>query len=102
MKAGPFRLIGARYGLNKLHTSSHLYTGPDLIDFPGRRFRILEIAPFKPKKPLLRKGHVVSRNFPFGVTEIRKRARIASGGDTYLFCTTVEGQGPVSILAVPV
>ncbi|MDG1572691.1 class I SAM-dependent methyltransferase [Robiginitalea sp. M366] len=101
MKAGPFKLISERFGLAKLHPSSHLYTGPEAIAFPGRRFRILNIGPYKAKNPPARKAHVVSRNFPMSVAQIRKRSRIAPGGDTYLFFTTLAGQGPVVITTQP-
>ena len=38
LKAGPYRLLGARFGVKKLHANSHLYTSDTLVDFPGRRF----------------------------------------------------------------
>ena len=85
LKAGAFKLAGTRYGLGKLHRHTHLYTSEKLIPYPGRRFRILETHPYKPGRLPYREGHVNSRNFPEDVARIRKRNRIKSGGNTYLF-----------------
>ncbi|WP_255444097.1 class I SAM-dependent methyltransferase [Robiginitalea sp. SC105] len=85
LKAGAFKLVGDHYELGKLHRHTHLYTSDALIPFPGRRFRVLRSLPYKPGRLPFRKGHVNSRNFPEDVAKIRKRNRIRSGGDTYLF-----------------
>lgn len=91
MKAGAFRLISERFGLKKLHPSTHLYTaGADMPQFPGRRFQILECTGYKAGKPSLRKAHVVSRNFPLSVAQIRSKNRIAPDGDAFLFYTTLQ------------
>ena len=55
MKAGCFKLLSQRYGLDKLHRNSHLYTSDELVsDFPGRIFEVLNVVPFdkKTKKSL--------------------------------------------------
>ena len=50
MKAGCFKLLSQRYGLDKLHRNSHLYTSDELvIDFPGRIFEVLNVVPFDKK-----------------------------------------------------
>ena len=50
MKAGCFKLLSQRYGLDKLHRNSHLYTSDELIsDFPGRIFEVMEVFPFDKK-----------------------------------------------------
>ena len=85
LKAGAFRTTALRYGLVKLHPSTHLYTSQSLVPFPGRRFEIKEILPYKPGKLPFRKANVSSRNFPESVALIRKRNRISDGGNTYLF-----------------
>ncbi len=89
LKAGAFKLAGTRYGLGKLHRHTHLYTSEKLIPYPGRRFRILEDLAYKPGRLPYREGHVNSRNFPEDVARIRKRNRIKSGGNTYLFFVRV-------------
>lgn len=85
MKMGAYSLIASRYGLAKLHPQTHLYTGENLIDFPGRRFRILEVMPYKARKLPFNKANIAVRNFSESVDQIRKRTGIKSGGETYLF-----------------
>ena len=85
LKAGAFKTAAHRYGLFKLHPSTHLYTAPSLVPFPGRRFEVRAILPYKPGKLPYRKANVSSRNFPESVAAIRKRNQIADGGTTYLF-----------------
>ena len=85
LKAGAFKTTALRYGLVKLHPSTHLYTSQSLVPFPGRRFEIKEMLPYKPGKLPYRKANVSTRNFPESVAVIRKRNRISDGGTTYLF-----------------
>ncbi|WP_143099963.1 THUMP-like domain-containing protein [Robiginitalea myxolifaciens] len=85
MKSGAFALIGQRYGLRKLHQHTHLYTSGVLLDFPGRRFRVEQVKPYKPGKLGVSKANISIRNFPETVARIRKRNKIADGGDRYLF-----------------
>lgn len=105
LKAGPYRLLGARFGLQKLHVNSHLYTSEALVDFPGRRFRVLEVSGFGKKelKQLLQgvdKANLTVRNFPASVAELRKKWKLKEGGDMYLFATTLEGDRHVVIKCV--
>ena len=85
MKAAPFCLLGEQTGLEKLHPHTHLYTSEALVPFPGRRFRIRAVLPYKADKLPFSKAHVATRNFPERVEVIRKRTGIKPGGDTYLF-----------------
>ena len=105
LKAGPYRLLGARFGLQKLHVNSHLYTSEALVDFPGRRFRVLEMSGFGKKelKQMLQgvdKANLTVRNFPASVAELRKKWKLKEGGDVYLFATTLEGDRHVFIKCV--
>lgn len=105
LKAGPYRLLGARFGLQKLHVNSHLYTSEVLVDFPGRRFRVLEVSGFGKKelKQMLQgvdKANLTVRNFPASVVELRKKWKLKEGGDVYLFATTLEGDRHVVIKCV--
>ena len=78
--------------ISKLHPHSHLFTHIELIDFPGRRFIINDVIPFKKenlKKHLEgKKMNITTRNFPLTVEEIRKKYKIADGGTVYAFFTT--------------
>lgn len=91
MKSGLYAEVGRQTETSKLHVSSHLYTSNNLIDFPGRRFEIIEVLPYfkKLKKhPAFQKANITTRNFPKQVSEIRKELKIADGGDIYIFFTT--------------
>ena len=107
LKAGPYRLLSERYGVRKLQASSHLYTSHQEIDFPGRRFRVLEVSDFG-KKNLKRflqgveKANLTVRNFPTSVAELRKKLKLKEGGDLYLFATTLHSGQKVLIKAIKV
>lgn len=91
LKAGAFKSVGLAHGLKKLHPHSHLYTSESLTPFPGRRFQILESFPYSKKalkEAKVSKANLSTRNFPLTVAELRKRHKIADGGDAYLFFTT--------------
>lgn len=98
LKAGAFKVVASRFGLDKLHISSHLYTSDRWIpDFPGRSFVVEEVLPFHNKlcKTLSKQipqANITARNFPLSIDELRKRTRITDGGSVYLFATTL-GQG---------
>ena len=95
LKAGAFRSLSSLYKIEKLHPNSHLYTSDSLLpDFPGRKFRITSSCGFGKKevKEMLaaeKKANLTVRNFPATVAELRKRLKLAEGGDTYLFATTL-------------
>lgn len=95
LKAGAFRSLCSSFGVQKLHPNSHLYTSSTLVlDFPGRVFRILAYSGFGKKevKSLLDGltcANLTVRNFPASVADLRKRLKLAEGGDRYLFATTL-------------
>jgi hypothetical protein len=103
LKAGACKLTAVRTGAGKLHLHSHLYTSDTLIaGFPGRAFRVREVIPFRGKTCRTIARHIPQasvsvRNFPLTVCELRKRTRIAEGGDGYLFATTLAGNEKVLI-----
>lgn len=91
MKSGLFDAVGHHYEVGKLHPNSHLYTSKVLKDFPGRRFELMEVLPYKGKKTRLSgiaKSNISTRNFPVSVADLRKELKIKEGGDAYLFFTT--------------
>jgi hypothetical protein len=94
MKAAAFAVIANRYGLKQIQGDTHLFVTLKLIkDFPGRRFVIREILPFKnsmiknirKKYPQL---NVAVRNFRIGAAELKKKLGVKDGGDFYLFGIT--------------
>ncbi|MDO6736883.1 THUMP-like domain-containing protein [Wenyingzhuangia sp. 2_MG-2023] len=92
LKSGGFTAVSAQFQIDKLHQHSHLYTSENLIDFPGRRFKVRQTLPYQ-KKLLLKylpekKANITTRNFKENVASIRKKTGIKDGGTTYLFFTT--------------
>ncbi|HLV71047.1 MAG TPA: hypothetical protein VKY34_10080 [Xanthomarina sp.] len=91
LKSGGFHSISEQLQIKKLHQHSHLYTSNELIDFPGRQFKVEYILPFNKKsfkKANIKKANITTRNFPESVDSIRKKLNIKEGGNTYIFATT--------------
>ena len=91
LKSGAFHTVSNKLNVFKLHQHSHLYTSESLSLFPGRRFIIESVTPYKKKqiKSLrIGKANITTRNFPINVAAIRKQFGIKDGGDVYLFFTT--------------
>ena len=105
MKSGAFKLISQRFGIEKLHVNSHLYTSDNLIsDFPGRIFEVVGFAPFnkKIKKELLKditEASVATRNFPLSANDLRKTLNLKESDKNFVFGTTLMGEKKVVILA---
>lgn len=90
LKSGGFKSVGKSYNLAKLHPHSHLYSSDKIIDFPGRRFKIIKALPYSKKSVKsmdVAKANITTRNFPISVAEIRKKHKIKDGGNRYLFFT---------------
>ncbi len=92
MKTGQFNRISEVYQLDKLHPHSQLYTSDQLIEFPGRIFKVIANYPFNKQqmKEQLQnqKANITIRNFPVSVSELRKKWKIKDGGNHYYFFTT--------------
>ncbi len=96
MKVGCFGACAARYEVQAVARNSHLFVSDTLIEqFPGRIFRIMAVSAMN-KRELktvlqdIKKANVAVRNFPLKADELRKRLKLADGGDIYLFGTTTE------------
>lgn len=95
-KSGAFNLIGSSFNLKKVHPNTHLYTSNEKVDdFPGRSFKILKSI--KPTKKEIKKVipygkiNVISKNFPMGANEIKKKFQLHDGGEEFLiFCTQMD------------
>ena len=115
MKAGCFKLLSQRYGLDKLHRNSHLYTSDELVsDFPGRIFEVVNVVPFdkKTKKTIwtldfedakkdsatFKKANVAVRNFPLSAEELKKNLGLQDGSDFYIFGSTMKGEKKIVVL----
>lgn len=103
MKAGAFKVVGGRYGVKKLHASSHLYTSDELVEsFPGRLFEVMSVGSMgKNTLPStmqgLQKANITVRNFPQKVDDIRKKLKLKEGGEDYVFATTLTGDKKVLV-----
>jgi len=92
LKSGAFNQVSEHFKIDKLHQHSHLYTSDNLIEFPGRVFKITQITTYN-KKELAKlipnkKANITTRNFPETVAQIRKKTKLKEGGNQYLFFTT--------------
>ena len=95
MKAGLYKSLAARYALEPLHVSSHLYTSDEACpDFPGRRYEVDEVLPFS--SSLLRRlakehlaAQIICRNFPLSADELRRRLKAAEHDIFALLGTTL-------------
>lgn len=99
-KAGCHNSLSTRYGLLKLHPNSQLYTSETLVNnFPGRVFEVVDIAGFSKsdvkRVQALQKANITLRNFPENVQQLRKRLKLADGGDNYIFATTLSNNSKV-------
>ena len=106
LKSGAFELIAHHFNLEKLHQHSHLYTSDDIIDFPGRIFKIKKIFEYTKNemKQLLQntKANITTRNFPETVENIRKKWKISDGGTVYTFFTTDANNRKIVLLCAKI
>ena len=104
LKLGLYNLISERLSVSKLHPNSQLYTNTELIeDFPGRKFRILEIIPCESKiikrlKSEVSKAQITCRNFPLSAEALRKKLKIEDSNEATIVATTLYDGSLVMIL----
>ena len=102
-KAGCPNSLSVRCKVEKLHPNSNLYTSNELIhNFPGRTFEVIEVLGFSKadikRVQALGKANITVRNFPESVQLLRKRLKLADGGDNYIFATTLADGNKVLIV----
>ena len=94
LKGGAFKSFGERFGLNKLHPNSHLFTSDIILNnIPARIFKVMEEIR-QPKKEIPKlfpsgKVNVITRNFILSAEEVKKKYRLKDGGDDFLIATKV-------------
>lgn len=105
MKAGLMDALACRFDLKKLHRNSHLYTSAEFFpDFFGRIFEVenaFGMGKGELKQGLngLRRANITTRNFPLRESELRKKLKLADGGDNTLIATTLEDNKHILIRA---
>jgi hypothetical protein len=104
MKLGCYNALEQAFKVPLIAANSHLMVSDSLIEaFPGRRFRITEVIPFKSKeiKQLSKRYkqiNVATRNFRLSAEALKKRLGVQDGGSTYLFATTLPNGEQILIL----
>lgn len=96
LKAGAYKLVGARYGLYKLDANTHLYHSEQLVqDFPGRIFKIAQ----KDISHDVRGGqyNVLTRNYVMGAEELKKKLKVRDGGSRFIIGARHNGK-PIMLL----
>lgn len=97
LKAGAYKLVAARFGLQKLDPNTHLYTSNTLVEhFPGRVWRIKE-APFQLSTKGVRdkQANVLTRNYPLTPEQLKKKLHLRDGGTAYVIACRVAGKPTV-------
>jgi len=86
LKAGAYKLVGERFGLQKLDVNTHLYVSDILVlDFPGRVWRIVE-------KQDLKQANVLTRNYPLTAEQLKKKMHLRDGGTDFVIGCRVNGK----------
>ena len=89
LKAGAYKLVTARFGLQKLDVNTHLYTSDKLVtEFPGRIWRIDEIHAPRTKS----QANVITRNYPLTPEQLKKKLHLRDGGTDYIIGCRVAGK----------
>lgn len=104
MKAGCYGMLTQRFPVAAIAADSHLFVSSQYVaDFPGRLFAVNAITSMNKKELAgalkgVSRANIATRNFPMTALQLRKRLRLADGGEDYLFgTTTASGQHVVYI-----
>ncbi len=101
MKAGCFDLLSFRFKVRQISKNSHLFLSDNpLKDFPGRRFKVVDVISMnqkdiKSKLSDLSSANITVRNFPLTAKQLKNRLKLKDGGDTYIFATTLKDSSHV-------
>ena len=102
-KSGCHAMLTDEYNIGKLHPNSQLYTSDNLVEqFPGRIFTVERVCGFTKSEikeiQALKQANITVRNFPESVALLRKKLKLADGGDNYIFATTLSNGEKALIL----
>ena len=98
LKAGAYKLVAQRFGLQKLDVNTHLYVSDTLVkNFPGRIWKLLN-DPINEKMVNGKMVNIVCRNYPLTPEQLKKKMRIRDGGNDYVIGCRVAGK-PTLFLA---
>ena len=89
LKAGAYKLVAQRFGLQKLDVNTHLYASDALVEnFPGRIWKIANSQELKANS----QANMVCRNYPLTPEQLKKKLRLKDGGDLYIIGCRVNGK----------
>jgi hypothetical protein len=96
LKAGAYKLVAQRFGLQKLDNNTHLYCSEELVaDFPGRVWKVKEPTPTLPKGKEIKQANVLVRNYPLTAEQLKKKLHLRDGGTAYVIGCRVAGKPTV-------
>ena len=109
MKAAPYNLIAARFGISKLGKSTHYYIvdssqkAEELKQY-GKVFAIKEWLPLDKRNikeigKKYPKAEVTARNIPMDTDTMRKKLGVTSGDDAHIFGVKSDVEGNLLIVA---
>lgn len=108
MKCGAMRLLGARFGMSKLHANTHLWTSPrEIPDFPGHSFIVTEVLPYASKNiKRYASRHprvsITTRNFDPQAHALKAKLGVADGDRKRLFAVTAYDGSKLLVTCSPV
>lgn len=93
LKSGAFKLIATTFGLSKLEINTHLYTSDELNNgFPGKIYEVIEELKEVKKSIRNQSFHVISKNYPLSVANIRKKYKLKeSESQSLVFTRSIDG-----------
>ncbi|MFA7116461.1 MAG: hypothetical protein WC140_04420 [Bacteroidales bacterium] len=89
-KAGAFKYISEYYKIDKIATGTHLYLSNQLITFPGKTFKILQITDMS-KKSIIKAANqypnaaVSAKNIPLSSNELKKKLKVGESETYHIF-----------------
>lgn len=98
LKAGAYKLVGVRFGLQKLEVNTHLYCSNQLVEnFPGRVWQIkserVNVERMKGEQV-----NVICRNYPLPPEALKKKLHLRDGGTAFVIGCRAQGK-PVLFFA---
>ena len=94
LKAGAYKLVAERFGLQKLDVNTHLYCSETLVpDFPGRVWQVIETPfPLTPKGARGQQANIITRNYPLTPDQLKKKLHLRDGGTAFIIGCRVAGK----------
>lgn len=90
LKAGAYKLVAQRFGLQKLDVNTHLYASDKLVeDFPGR---VWEIKVDGERLMVNGQANILTRNYPLTPEQLKKKLHLRDGGTAFVIGCRVAGK----------